>query len=133
MMSVTTTMTEPCTAGTRSDWARTLLIPLRPAAWRVYLYVVTISVLAIVGVVFLFVAGLGSALLILTLIGIPLLALVVMSGRAWNRLYRALARLTGAQIDAPPPFGRPQRSLQTVAAALTDAVGWRSLGFLALH
>jgi signal transduction histidine kinase len=71
--------------------------------------------------------------LILTLIGIPLLALVVMSGRSWNRLYRTLARLTGTQIDAPPTFVRPAGALQAVVAALTDAVGWRSLGFLALH
>jgi signal transduction histidine kinase len=59
--------------------------------------------------------------------------LVVMSGRAWNRLYRSLARLTGAVIDGPPPFARQPGRLHTLAAALTDAVGWRSLGFLALH
>lgn len=116
------------------DWTQSLLTPLRRAAWRTYLYFVIISLLAVVGVVFIFVAGLASGLLIVTLVGIPLLALVVMSGRAWNRLYRALARLTGAVIDAPPPFVRPAGGrLQTVAAALTDAVGWRSLGFLALH
>ena len=92
-----------------------------------------ISVLAVAGIVFIFAAGLASGLLIVTLVGIPLLALVVMSGRAWNRLYRALARLTGAAIDAPPPFARPTGRLQTVAGALTDAVGWRSLGFLALR
>jgi signal transduction histidine kinase len=92
-----------------------------------------ISVLALVGVAFLFAAGLASGLLMVTLVGIPLLALVVLSGRAWNRLYRSLARLTGAEIDAPPPFVRPPGPLQSVAAALTDAVGWRSLGFLALH
>jgi signal transduction histidine kinase len=58
-------------------------------------------------------------------------------------LYRSLARLTGTEIDAPPPFVRPSGAsaatgdsagrLQSVVAALTDAVGWRSLGFLALH
>jgi signal transduction histidine kinase len=69
----------------------------------------------------------------MTLVGIPLLALVVMSGRLWNDLYRALARLTGAAIDAPPRFVRPAGRLHTVVAALTDTVGWRSLGFLALH
>jgi signal transduction histidine kinase len=94
---------------------------------------VLISILAVVGVVFIFCAGLASGLLIVTLVGIPLLALVVMSGRAWNRLYRSLARLTGVTIDAPPPFVRPAGRLQTLAAALTDAVGWRSLGFLVLH
>jgi hypothetical protein len=31
-----------------------------------------------------------------TLVGIPLPALVVMSGRAWNRLYRSLAALASA-------------------------------------
>jgi signal transduction histidine kinase len=128
---------------TEFDWTNTLLTPLRKPAWRIYLYFLLISVLAIVGVVFLFCVGLASGLLMVTLVGIPLLALVVLSGRAWNRLYRSLARLTGTEIDAPPPFVRPPGAseatgdsagrLQSVVAALTDAVGWRSLGFLALH
>jgi signal transduction histidine kinase len=118
---------------TQSDWTRTLLTPLRAPAWRAYLYFVLASILAIAGVVFIFFAGLGSGLLMVTLVCIPLLAAVVMSGRAWNRLYRSLARLLDVSIDAPPPFARPAGRLQTVAAALTDGVGWRSLGFLALQ
>jgi len=118
---------------TQSDWTRTLLVPLRAPAWRAYLYFVLVSVLAVVGVAFIFFAGLASGLLMAALVGIPLLALVVMSGRAWNRLYRSLARLLGTTIDAPPPFVRPAGRLHTVAAALTDGVGWRSLGFLELH
>ncbi len=129
MDGVTTT----AIASPQLDWNRTLLTPLRKPAWRTYLYFVLISILAVLGVVFIFCAGLASGLLIVTLIGIPLLALVVMSGRSWNRLYRSLARLTGATIDAPPPFVRPAGRLHTLAAALTDAVGWRSLGFLVLH
>src|SRR6478735_3745188 len=117
----------------QSDWTRTLLTPLRALAWCAYLYFVLVSVLAVAGVAFVFLAGLGSGLLMATLVGIPLLALVVMSGRAWNRLYRSLARLIGVTIDAPPPFVRPPGRLHTLAAAMTDAVGWRSLGFLALH
>ena len=115
------------------DWTRTLLTPLRALAWCAYLYFVLISVLAVAGVAFVFFAGLGSGLLMATLVGIPLLALVVMSGRAWNRLYRSLARLIGVTIDAPPPFVRPPGRLHALAATMTDAVGWRSLGFLALH
>jgi signal transduction histidine kinase len=129
MVRVTTT----AAASPQLDWTRTLLNPLRKPAWRTYLYFVLVSVLAVVGVVFIFCTGLASGLLLVTLVGIPLLALVVMSGRAWNRLYRSLARLTGVTIDAPPQFARPPGRLQTVAAALTDAVGWRSLGFLTLH
>jgi signal transduction histidine kinase len=132
MDRVTTTATDS-PVFTQLDWTRTLLTPLQKPAWRTYLYFVLISVLAVVGVVFIFCTGLASGLLIVTLVGSPLLALVVMSGRAWNRLYRSLARLTGVTIEAPPPFVRPPGRLQTVAAALTDAVGWRSLGFLTLH
>lgn len=126
MVRVTTT-----TNAALPDWTRTLLVPLRASAWRVYLYFVLIGVLAVVAVAFLFAAGLASGLLIITLVGIPLLALVVMSGRAWNRLYRSLARMIDVDIDVPPRFRRPRGRLPTVAAALTDAVGWRSLGFLA--
>ena|SRR6476661_143785 len=63
------------------DWTRTLLTPLRALAWCAYLYFVLVSVLAVAGVAFVFFAGLGSGLLMATLVGIPLLALVVMSGR----------------------------------------------------
>jgi signal transduction histidine kinase len=116
------------------DWTRTLLTPLRAPAWRSHLYFVLISVLAVLGVAFVFVAGLGSGLLILTLVGIPLLAGVVLLGRSWNLLYRSLARLADVTIEAPPPFTRPAgRWPMVLAAALTDAVGWRSLGFLALQ
>jgi signal transduction histidine kinase len=128
MVRVTTT-----TVSTSPDWTHTLLTPLRASAWRAYLYVVLVSVLAVTGVVYLFFAGLSSGLLIVTVIGIPLLALLVMSGRAWNSVFRSLTPLTGVTIDAPPPFVRPAGRLQAVAAALTDPVGWRSLGFLALH
>jgi Na+/H+-dicarboxylate symporter len=102
MVDVTTTA-----LATQSDWTRTLLTPLRAPAWRAYLYFVLVTVLAVVGVAFIFVTGLASGLLIVTLVGIPLLALVVMSGRAWNRLYRSLARLLDVTVDAPPPFVRP--------------------------
>jgi signal transduction histidine kinase len=133
MVAVTATMTASPDVPTESDWAATLLTPFRRDSWRTYLYFVLISVLAVVAVAFLFGAGLASGLLLVTLVGIPLLALVVMSGRGWNRLYRSLARLTGATIDAPPRFQRPPGRLQTVVAALTDVVGWRSLGYLALQ
>src|SRR5689334_8144933 len=128
MVDVTTTA-----VATQSDWTRTLLTPLRRPAWRAYLYFLLISVLAVAGVAFIFFAGLGSGLLLVTLVGIPLLAGVVLTGRLWNRLYRSLARLLDVQIDAPPAFRRPAGRLQTIPAALTDAVGWRSLGFLALQ
>ena len=128
MVDVTTTA-----VATQSDWTRTLLTPLRGPAWRAYLYFLLISVLAVAGVAFVFFAGLGSGLLLVTLVGIPLLAGVVLTGRLWNRLYRTLARLLDVTIDAPPPFVPASGRLHTVAAALTDAVGWRSLGFLALQ
>jgi signal transduction histidine kinase len=108
-------VTTTAIASPQLDWTRTLRTPLRKPAWRTYLYFVLISVLAVVGVVYIFCAALASGLLIVTLVGIPLLALVVMSGRAWNRLYRSLARLTGVTIDAPPQFVRPPGRLHTVS------------------
>lgn len=131
MMTVTTTAIT--SASTTDDWRRTLRTPFTAAAWRGYLYFLLISVLAVVGVAYLFVTGLASGLLLVTLVGIPLLALVVLSGRRWNALYRSLARLVGVTIDAPAPFVRKAGWPQTLASALTDAVGWRSLGFLLLQ
>jgi hypothetical protein len=48
---------------TEFDLTNTLLTPLRKPAWQTYLYFLLISVLAIVGVVFLFCVGLASGLL----------------------------------------------------------------------
>ncbi|MFV8048038.1 sensor histidine kinase [Mycobacterium sp. 48b] len=121
------------TASAVDDRRQTLRTPFTAAAGRGYLYFLLVSVLALVGVVYLFVTGLTSGLLLVTLVGIPLLALVVLSGRRWNALYRSLARLVGVTIDAPAPFARQASWPHTVAAALTDGVGWRSLGFLLLQ
>lgn len=131
MVTVTTTATVPASA--RADRSRTLRTPFTAAAWRAYLYFLMVSVLAVVGVVYLFVTGLTAGVLLVTLVGIPLLALVVLSGRWWNALYRALARLVGVVIEPPAPFVRRASWPNTLAAALTDAVGWRSLGFLLLQ
>lgn len=131
MMTVTTTAISSTSAP--EDRRRTLRTPFTAAASRGYLYFLLVSVLALVGVVYLFVTGLTSGLLLITLVGIPLLALVVLSGRRWNALYRSLARLVGVTIDPPAPFARQASWPQTVAAALTDGVGWRSLGFLLLQ
>ncbi|WP_238390798.1 MULTISPECIES: sensor histidine kinase [unclassified Mycolicibacterium] len=130
-MTVTTTAFAP--ASTRDDWRRILRTPLTLQACHGYLYFLLVSVLAVIGVVYLFVTGLASGLLLVTLVGIPLLALVVLTGRRWNALYRSLARLVGVTIDPPAPFVRQASWPHTVAAALTDAVGWRSLGFLVLQ
>lgn len=126
-------MTMTATASAVDDRRQTLRTPFTAAAGRGYLYFLLVSVLALVGVVYLFVTGLTSGLLLVTLVGIPLLALVVLSGRRWNALYRSLARLVGVTIDAPAPFARQASWPHTVAAALTDGVGWRSLGFLLLQ
>ncbi|BBX89903.1 sensor domain-containing protein [Mycolicibacterium boenickei] len=131
MMTVTTTAI--ASASATDDWRPTLRTPFTAAAWRGYLYFLLITVLAVVGVVYLFVTGLASGLLLVTLVGIPLVALVVLSGRQWNALYRLLVRLVGVTIDAPAPFTRQASWPHTLAAALTDGVGWRSLGFLLLH
>lgn len=131
MITVTTTATAP--APNHTDRRRTLCTPFASAAWRSYLYFLLVSVLAVVGVVYLFATGLTSGLLLVTLVGIPLLALVVLSGRWWNALYRSLAGLVGVTIDPPAPFVRRSGWPQTLASALTDAVGWRSLGFLLLQ
>lgn len=129
MVGVTTTAADAPTVPRR--WG--LTTPLRPAAWRAYLYFLAISALALIAVVYVFGAGFTSGLLFVTLIGIPLLAGVVLSGRLWNQLYRSLARLLGVTIDAPAPFVRPSGWFMTLRAALTDAVGWRSLGFLTIQ
>ncbi|MGH3632957.1 sensor histidine kinase [Mycobacterium sp.] len=133
MVLVTSSVTASPGAPAERPGFRSLLTPLRAAAWRAYLYLVMAYVTAVVGLAYVFCVGLGSAPVLLTVAGILLVAGAVLTGRLWNRLHRSMARLMGVTIDAPAPFIRPEGWWLTLRAALTDGVGWRSLGFLALQ
>ncbi|WP_234802210.1 hypothetical protein [Mycolicibacterium fortuitum] len=96
------------TASALADRRRTLTIPFTAASCRGYLYFLLVSVFAVVGVVYLFVTGLTSGLLLVTLIGIPLLALVVLSVDGGTRCTGRWPGWSASGSTPRPPLpGRP--------------------------
>lgn len=118
-------------AARRGATARMLLLaPFAATTWRALGFLVagavlgTVAFLAVVGGAF------GGALLAVTFLGLPVLALIVLSGRVWGRAWRWLAlRVLGRPIAAPAPFRRQHGLFGFVRSALADTTGWRGLAF----
>ncbi|WP_227979317.1 sensor histidine kinase [Nocardia spumae] len=105
--------------------------PFEARTWKELAYLIVAVVLGGIVMAYLF-AGYGAGLWTsLILLGIPLLAGVLLGGRIWGRIYRAVgATLLGADLPAPPDF-RPQPGfLGWLRAAFTDRTSWRALAFL---
>ncbi|MEU4834363.1 sensor domain-containing protein [Streptosporangium sp. NPDC023615] len=101
--------------------------PLRGWAWRELAYALTMPLMILVGPVYLFVVVL-SVLITTSVIGVPLLALVVLGARGLGRVNRALAgALAGAAIPPPPALRSGPGVLDRLAAALGDVTGWRAV------
>ncbi len=76
--------------------------------------------------------SLGAGLAI-TLLGLPVLALTVWSGRLIGAVERARVRvLLGAELPAPVAPVRPKGVWPWLRAALGDVPGWKGLGYGAL-
>ncbi|WP_330233485.1 sensor domain-containing protein [Nocardia sp. NBC_00508] len=108
-----------------------LLAPVRARFWKELVYVLTVFVLGCAAVAYLF-FGLGGGLyLAITIIGLPVLALVLLGGRVWGRIYRALAKdLLGVTVAPPLPFAPAPGLIGFIKGALTDRVSWRAVLFL---
>lgn len=114
-------------------WSVALLRPFMMPALKSYAYFVVVTVLSAVGVMYIVAFALGSGLMILTLIEIPLVALVVLSGRGWSWMYRQLAGFVGVEIPAPRPFGPLSGFWMTLRRALTDLTSWRAMAFVTVQ
>ncbi|BCK59035.1 sensor histidine kinase [Nocardia wallacei] len=111
---------------------RTLLrAPFEARTWKDLVYLVVACVLGGVAAVWLF-AGFGAGLYTsIFLLGIPLLALVLLAGRLWGRVYRAVgATLLDTPMPAPPDFAPRPGPLGWLRSAFTDRTSWRALVFL---
>ncbi len=108
-----------------------LCAPFEARTWKEFAYLIVAAVLGVIVIGYLF-AGYGTALpASLILLGIPLLAGVLLGGRIWGRIYRAMGTtLLGTDLPAPPDL-RPQPGFfGWLRAAFTDRTSWRALVFL---
>ncbi|GAA5045201.1 sensor histidine kinase [Nocardia callitridis] len=111
-----------------------LLAPFQAQTWKEFAYLLAVFMLGGVAISYLFTGVGGGALLVVTIIGAPVLALVLLGGRLWSVIYRALARhLLDTDVPEPPPFAPKPGLIGFLVGAFTDAVSWRALGFLFLQ
>ncbi|MFN2560474.1 MAG: sensor histidine kinase [Jatrophihabitans sp.] len=117
----------------RRPVSRLLSELLRRRTWREALYGLVGLPIGIAGFVFTIVALALSGGLLITFIGLPLLAATGLASRQIAAGLRRLAnRLVGADIPAPQPF-RPERGLLGwIGSCLRDGTAWRSRLYLVL-
>jgi signal transduction histidine kinase len=121
-----------------SDLARQLRAgPFTRQTWRESLYLVGATVLSAVAVGVVWVTVLTGPAVAITVIGLPVVALVVaLELRAARRLgsaqRRMVARTFGEWVVAPPHLRRRPGLWGWFRSSLTDADGWRAVGYLVL-
>lgn len=99
--------------------------------WKELAFVAAMEVMGILGAAYLFAGGLGGGLLAVTVVGLPLLALLVLGGRLFGAGVRRLcASLLDSPIAQPRPTRRRPGAIGFVQTGLTDLAGWRALLFL---
>lgn len=108
-----------------------LRAPFQARVWKELVYVFTVFVLGFIALAYLYIGWGGGVAISVTIIGLPILALILLGGRAWARIYRALAKdLLGTQVTPPPPFQPAPGVVGFVKSAFTDRASWRAALFL---
>src|SRR3954463_15821519 len=105
---------------------------LRP--WKEFLYALISLPVGALGFMFSVGSLVSSALLLITFLGLPMMALAMACGRAIGGAHRRLAAsLLGLQIKAPDRLvWRDLNVIGRVNMALRDTAGWRAHGYLLL-
>ncbi|MGS2810668.1 sensor histidine kinase [Nocardia sp. MW-W600-9] len=105
--------------------------PFQLRTWKELGYLILSFVLGCVAVCYLFFGFGGGLYASIFLVGIPLLAVILLGGRVWGRIYRSLGReLLGVRVEAPPVFVRAPGLIGFLKSAFTDRVSWRATLFL---
>ncbi|MFG1790314.1 sensor histidine kinase [Nocardia sp. NPDC049149] len=108
-----------------------LLAPFQARFWKELVYLLTVFVLGCVALGYMYVGWGGGLMISITIVGVPILALVLLGGRTWGRIYRALAKdLLGTPVTPPPPFAPAPGLVGFVKGAFTDRTSWRAALFL---
>ncbi|MGW2745211.1 sensor histidine kinase [Streptomyces sp. NPDC001450] len=126
-------MTAPASAADRTD-GPDRLPPARFAldahTWKETAYLLLNLPVALLGFTYVFTVVLVSAILTLTVIGLPLLAVCLLGARQLGKLERIRSRaLLGVRVEEPTPLpiARGGGPVQRLWLALKDPVGWRTL------
>ncbi len=115
----------------RGALAQFLLGPVSARTWRELGYLLLRVPLAVLAFVLTVSLGATSVFLVVTFIGLPLMACVVYSGRWWGRLFRSLSRtLLHSPVAAPPALVRPPGVFGWIGSGLRDRAGWRGLAYV---
>ncbi|MFC9787661.1 sensor histidine kinase [Rhodococcus sp. NPDC127528] len=108
-----------------------LRAPVAAKTWREAGYLAASSAVAFIGFTYLFVGTIFGTVLVVTLIGIPLLAAMIVGARGFGLLHRRLgAALLRLHVEEPPAFAPRPGVLGFVRSCLTDRTGWRAVLFV---
>ena len=112
---------------------RVLSEPLRRRTWAEALYAVLGLPIGVAGFVFTAVTLSGSAFLLITFVGLPLLAITGLISRHAGSALRGFAnKVIGADVPAPQPFRANPDLLGWIGSCLTDGTAWRARLYLLL-
>jgi len=101
----------------------------QPRTWRELFYALIAFPIGVASFVWVVTSLSVSGSLLITLIGIPLLALAIASARILGGGYRAIGRaLLGVKVETPSVRRRPG-----IWGWLTEVNGWRAIAFLLLE
>ncbi|MEV0295757.1 sensor domain-containing protein [Nocardia sp. NPDC050710] len=121
----------PSGPSARSVLGAVLRAPVQARTWKELAYLITVFVLGGIAICYLFFGFGGGLYVSITIIGIPLLALVLLGGRVWGRIYRVLCRgLLDTPVEAPPRFAPKPGVIGWLKGAFTDRASWRAVLFL---
>ncbi|MCF2533227.1 sensor domain-containing protein [Yinghuangia sp. KLBMP8922] len=113
---------------------RILREPTRVRSLRELLYGLIAFPIALTLAIVFFIAFAVSVSLTITVVGIPLLAVVVLLGRYQGTFDRAIGRtLLGADLEGPRPFRPRPGAFGWLGSALGHADGWRGLAYLVVR
>lgn len=123
----------PAATPVRRLWAVIAREPFTCEAWRELLYALVGLPLALSGFVFTVVSLFASGYLLVTLVGLPLLAVSSLGARWLGALNRSVARrLLGENVPPPAPFRPKPGFAGWIRSGLADSPGWRARGYLVL-
>jgi signal transduction histidine kinase len=114
-----------------SKLKKILRAPLTRRTWAETVYAIAALPLAVAGFVFLVISSFVGILLLITLIGLPVLALGGLAARRLGSVQRTLAQaLLDEHVPPPAQFVRGPGFFGWLQSALRDVASWRARAYL---